>query len=67
MVLLENDSVTIPHFSPQELHLLEKFFQFLSELTKLFQKARQSGAVTMIFKRCKYGVRFLKSRFTYFS
>ncbi|KAJ3649225.1 hypothetical protein Zmor_020978 [Zophobas morio] len=24
---------------------------FLSELTKLFQKARQSGAVTMIFKR----------------
>lgn len=28
--------------------------QFLSELTKLFQKSRLSGSVTMTFKRCKF-------------
>lgn len=28
-------------------------FQFLAELTKLFQKARAEGSVTMTMKRCK--------------
>lgn len=35
---------------------LEILLQFLLELTKLFQKARASGSVTMTFKRCKYFV-----------
>lgn len=30
------------------------YFQFLTELTKLFQKARQSGSVSVTFKRCEY-------------
>lgn len=34
--------------------------QFLSELTKLFQKARSDGSVTMTMKRCKYFQPLLK-------
>lgn len=35
------------------LFYLNFVFQFLTELTKLFQSARSSGAITVSMKRCK--------------
>ena len=36
------------------VHICLISFQFLTELTKLFQKGRNSGSVMLTMKRCKY-------------
>lgn len=54
MVLLENDMVNSTVIILVRIYFANAIFylQFLTELTKLFKKARAASSVSITFKRC---------------